>query len=41
MFDENNQFIDIDRSFETIKPQVAMVSEEFVQLFSVKKGGAS
>ncbi|MGL9730751.1 NADPH-dependent FMN reductase [Enterococcus sp. DIV0756] len=39
MFDENNQFIDIDRSFKMIEPQVKMVSEEFIHLFSVRKGG--
>lgn len=34
MFDENNQFIDIDGAFSRIAPQVKMVSAEFVELFS-------
>lgn len=32
MFDEDGKFIDIDKSFELIKPQVEMVSQEFVNL---------
>ncbi|MCU7358275.1 NADPH-dependent FMN reductase [Enterococcus dispar] len=38
MFNENNQFIDIDHSFKKISPQVKMVSEEFISLFSSEKG---
>ncbi|HEY0222298.1 MAG TPA: NAD(P)H-dependent oxidoreductase [Lactovum miscens] len=35
MFNEKNQFIDINASFGSISPQVKMVSEEFIHLFSL------
>ncbi|MDG4974691.1 NAD(P)H-dependent oxidoreductase [Lactococcus lactis] len=34
MFNESNQFIDIDSSFEPIKTQVKMVSQEFITLLN-------
>ena len=36
MFDQDNQFIDIEHSFERIKPQVKMISEEFINLFQIQ-----
>ena len=38
MFNEENQFIDIDNAFKMIEPQIKMVSEEFVDLFSLEGG---
>ena len=38
MFDSNNQFIDINESFKMIAPQVQMVTEEFIHLFSLQRG---
>lgn len=32
MFDENNQFIDIEHSFKQMAPQVKLVSDEFITL---------
>lgn len=38
MFDENNRFIAIDQAFKRVAPQVKMVSEEFIDLFSMEGG---
>lgn len=34
MFDENKKFIDIEEAFKMIAPQIELVSEEFIQLFT-------
>lgn len=34
MFNENKKFIDIEEAFKMIAPQIELVSEEFIQLFT-------